>query len=154
MKKMMILAALAAAMMTILSCDRYEDGRPSKDVRNEFARMYPDAFDVEWEWEGKYWDVSFETGSRPNGIEHEAWYDTDGSWIMTKTEVLLSSVPQKIMNYLALDMTYATASFADNDADYCQTPTSEFYRFDMLMNGREVEVDVNLDGKVSPAGRF
>lgn len=83
MKRIVIFAAIAAALMTTASCDRYDDGRPDKNVRSEFARMYPDAFDVEWEWDGKYWNVSFETGTRPNGIEHEAWYDTDGNWIKT-----------------------------------------------------------------------
>ena len=83
MKRIMIFAAIAAALMTTASCDRYDDGRPDKNVRSEFERMYPDAFDVEWEWDGKYWKVSFETGTRPNGIEYEAWYDTDGNWIKT-----------------------------------------------------------------------
>ena len=70
MKKIMILAAVLAA--TMISCDKYEDGRPSKDVISQFDRMYPEAFDVEWGREGTYWEVSFETGARPNGIEHES----------------------------------------------------------------------------------
>ena len=83
MKRIIVIAVIAAALTAISSCDRYDDGRPGKNVRSEFARMYPEAFDVEWEWDGKYWNVSFETGTRPNGIEHEAWYDADGNWIKT-----------------------------------------------------------------------
>ena len=146
----MALAASLAAL-AMVSCDKYEDGRPQKSVTKEFNKMYPDAFDVEWEWDGKYWEVSFETGSRLNGTEHEAWYDDGGDWLRTKTEIPLSAVPQKIINILAGDMTYGTASYADNDADYIETPSGNFYRFDLRLNGVVVEVDVNVNGEVALA---
>lgn len=149
MKKMMLFAALLAAML--VSCDKYEDGRPQKNVINEFKSMYPDAFDVEWGWEGIYWEVSFETGSRPNGVEHEALYDTDGNWIQTKTEIPVSSVPQKIKDFLTADPTYGSASLADNEADYFETPSGNFYRFSIRLDGIAIEVDVNENGEVSPA---
>ena len=58
----MIFAVAAIAALTLLSCEKYEDGKPAKSVRSEFAEMYPDARDVEWEAEAGYWKVSFETG--------------------------------------------------------------------------------------------
>lgn len=149
MKKIMLLAAVLAAMM--ISCDKYDDGRPQKDVRNEFNSMYPDAFDVDWEWEGAYWIVSFETGSRPDGIEHEAIYDADGNWIQTKTEISIGNVPQFIRDFLTADPVYGSASLADNEADYIETPSGNFYRFSIRLDGITVEVDVNENGKVSLA---
>lgn len=149
MKRMMIILAVSFAALAMISCEKYEDGRPQKDVRNEFSKMYPDAFDVEWDWEGTYWDVSFRTGSRPNGTEHEAWYDKTGNWIRTKTEIMLSSVPQQIRDFLAADSDYGTAPFADNDAEYIETPSGNFYRFDLRLNGVVVEVDVNVNGEVT-----
>ena len=38
MKKLMMILACAVAMMTV-ACEKYDDGRPSKDVRNEFNNM-------------------------------------------------------------------------------------------------------------------
>lgn len=149
MKKIMIVAAVAVAALMMVSCDKYEDGRPSKDVRNEFSRMYPDAFDVEWEWNGTYWDVSFETGKRPNGTEHEAWYDKDGNWLRTVTEMLVSAVPQQIKDFLAADPTYGQGSIADPEAEYIETPEGNFYRFDVSLAGNRVEVDVNVNGEVT-----
>ena len=145
---------IAAAVMLLVAagaCEKYEDGRPSKDVRTEFARMYPGAWDVEWEPQGGYWKVSFETGTRPNRIEHKAWYDDAGNWIMTETDMLLSSVPQVIKDYLAADEVYGNAAISDNDVEFWQKPEGDFYRFDLRLDGREVEVDVTEDGKVSPA---
>ena len=149
MKKMIIAAAAFIAAIAFVSCDRYEDGRPSKDVRSEFARMYPDAFDVEWEWDGMNWDVSFETGKRPNGTEKEAWYDADGNWLRTTTDMMLSAVPQNIKDYLAADPVYGTSPIADNEVEFIETPSGNFSRFELSVEGRRVEVDVNVNGKVT-----
>lgn len=148
MKKIMIFAMIA---LFAISCEKYDDGRPDKSARNEFDRMYADAKDVEWDREGAYWKVSFETGTRPDRIEHEAWFDDAGNWIMTETDMFLSSVPQVIKDYLAADPVYGAATVRDNDVEFWQKPDGNFYRFDLRLDGREVEVDVTEDGKVSPA---
>ena len=149
MKKIMMIMAVAVAALVMISCERYDDGRPQKDVRNEFNRMYPEAFDVEWEWNGTHWDVSFETGSRQNGTVHEARYDKSGNWLMTKTEMLITAVPQQIKDFLSASPDYGTAPYADNDAEFIETPSGNFYRFDLRVNGVVVEVDVNANGEVT-----
>lgn len=150
MKKLIVIIASLVAALAIVSCDKYEDGKPSKDVRNEFSRMYPSAWDVEWENQGAYWEVSFETGSRPDGTDHKAWYDKGGNWIQTCTEVLLSAVPQSVKDYL-MASEFGTGQFEDNDAEFFETQSGNFYRFDIRMGGREIDVDVTEDGKVSQA---
>lgn len=152
MKRILSTIFVATLIVFASSCDKYEDGRPQKSVIKEFNTMYSDAKDVEWEREGGYWKVSFETGTHPNRIDHEAWYDEAGNWVMTETDMLLSSVPQEIKDYLAADPVYGTASLRDNDVEFWQTPAGNFYRFDLRHEGREVEVDVTEDGKVSLAG--
>lgn len=152
MKRFLAISAMAVALFVAQSCDKYEDGKPPKEVRAEFDRMYPNAWDVEWERTGSvYWVVSFETGSRPDGTDRKAWYDEKGVWIQTVTDVLLSDVPQDIKNYLQ-ESEYGGAAFEDNDAEYFETQSQDdFYRFDLVMGGREIEVDVNSNGNVTPA---
>lgn len=151
MKRYFMMIAAALMLVTVASCEKYEDGKPSKDVRSEFNRMYPKAWDVEWEWIGGYWEVSFETGDRPNGTDHKAWYDAEGNWIRTVTDVLLTSVPQNIKNYLQ-ESEYGNAQFEDYDAEYFEVATGDdFYRFDLVQGGREIEVDVSENGEVTPA---
>ena len=41
MKRMITIAAAVMLLVAAGACEKYEDGRPSKDVRTEFARMYP-----------------------------------------------------------------------------------------------------------------
>lgn len=146
-----LLIIAAVALFAASACEKYDDGRPSKDVRSEFNRMYPDAWDVEWEYEGTCWEVSFETGKRPNGIDHTALYGTDGTWISTSTDILLSAVPEDIRNYLATSE-FGSALIIDNDEEYIETPSGNFYRFDMSAGGERIEVDVNENGDVSLAG--
>lgn len=150
MKKFITILAVTAAAILISSCDKYDDGRPSKDVRHEFIRMYPDAWGIEWEYDGFYWEVDFHTGARPNGVEHTAWYDKDANWIRTVTEVPLASVPQKIKDYLSASE-YGSSQYEDYYVDLFETPAGRFYRFDIYIDGREVEVDVTEDGKVTLA---
>ena len=151
MKHIMTIMILLVSAMTYVSCEKYDDGRPPKDVRSEFDKMYPDAFDVEWEWDGTYWEVDFETGSRLNGIEKEALYDRSGKWIRTATDMLLSSVPQNIITYLAMDPNYGKASIVGEQVKYIETPSGNFYRFELSVAGHRTEVDVNVNGVVTVA---
>lgn len=146
-----IMSLIAAASLLSMSCDIYEDGTPAKSVRSEFRSMYPEAKDVEWEREGKNWSVSFEIGKRPNVIEYEALYDTSGNWIMTENDVLLMDVPQSIKDFVAASAEYGSLPYADSDAEYYQTPAGDFYRLELNNNGREIEVDVTTDGKITLA---
>lgn len=143
--------AAVAALVLAAACEKYDDGRPPKNVRSEFDRMYPDAWDIEWDYEGTAWVVDFETGPRPNGVEHTAIFDLSGNWISTETELPLTSVPQNIKDYLAASE-YGDAQYEDYFVDFFETPTGKFYRFEVYLNGGKAEVDVTEDGKVSVAG--
>ena len=146
MKKIMMILACVVAMTTV-ACEKYEDGRPSKDVRTEFNKMYPDAKDVEWGHEPGCWVVSFETGTPPNVLEHEARYEADGTWVGTVTEYTVNSVPKEIRNYLA-QSDYGKYPVVDDDVDFCETPTGSYYVFAVNMNGATIPVRVWPDGKV------
>ena len=149
---MMILTI--AASMFMMACDMYDDGIPSKAVRSEFKSMYPDAKDVEWDREGMYWSVSFETGSNSNRVDHEALFDTEGNWIYTETDMYMSLVPQSIKGFLEANPEYGILPLDDKEVEYYQTPSGNFYRFDLKLAGRDIDVDVTEDGKVSLAKKL
>ena len=150
MKKMIMILACVVAMTTI-ACEKYEDGRPSKDVRSEFAKMYPDARDIEWNVEAGYWVVSFETGTPPSRLDHEAWYDADANWIKTVTDYPLSMVPQGIKDIRAASE-YGNLPLEDREVEFFETSSSgNFYRFDLWQGGREIKIDVHTNGSVAPA---
>ena len=145
---------LAVAAAAQISCEKYEDGKPSKNGRSEFERMYPDAKDVEWDREGMYWSVSFETGSYSNRVDHEALFDTEGNWIYTETDMYMSLVPQSIKGFLEANPEYGILPLDDKEVEYYQIPSGNFYRFDLKLAGRDIDVDVTEDGKVSLAKKL
>lgn len=151
MNKYAILMAIAASVFAIASCDKYEDGKPSSSVLDRFEAMYPGAWDVEWEREGVYWEVSFDTGSYPNEIDNTAWFTNDGTWVRTETDLYIGSVPAAIKEFLQ-NSEYASALLEDTEIDYIQTPDGNYYQFELIYNGAKIKVNVTEDGKISLAG--
>ncbi len=146
--KRIVLLAMAILGMISTSCEKYEDGRPAKDIRNEFDRMYPDARDVEWESEGGYWKVSFETGTASGRLGHEAWFDRSGEWMKTETDVFLMNIPQAVKDFLKASE-YGTGNVDGDDIEYVQTPQGNYYRFKVRVDGRTVYVHVSENGTVT-----
>lgn len=148
MKKIIIALAILAASMTALSCDRYDDGRPPKVVREHFADMFPKAKDVEWEVEMGYWKVSFETGTGVSRVDSEAWYNETGEWVRTETDRFLSSLPEEIKAIIS-SSEYASAMI--DDVKYVQTPSEEYYQFELTVAGASIYLDVYNDGRIIPS---
>ena len=148
MKRILAFTVMAVAALSLLSCEKYEDGKPSKDVRTEFKDMYPDARDVEWEVERGLWQVSFETGTPPAVKEHEAWYDANGNWIRTETDILASELPQSVKDALAASE-YASATLLPDEIEYVTTPASDYYSLELMFNGVKIRLNVTEGGEVS-----
>lgn len=148
MKRFFMIFAVAVAAMALLSCEKYEDGKPAKDVRSEFKKMYPDAKDVEWEGRGGYWIVSFETGTPPNEVDREAWYDQKGEWVKTETDILANALPESVKDAIA-GSEYASAVIDGDDVVYVETPSGNYYRLELKVGGLDVYIDVTEDGKIS-----
>lgn len=147
---MMILAI--ASSVIVMACDMYDDGVPSKTLRNQFRTTYPEARDVEWDREGLNWSVSYEIGQYPDVVEYETLYDKNGKWLMTKKELRMSDVPENIKSALSASE-YGSYQLDDNEVEYYQTEKGNFYRFDLEKNGKDVDVDITEDGKVTLARR-
>lgn len=151
MKRIILTVILAISAMTMFSCEKYEDGKPVKSVREAFEEMYPDARDVEWDMELTGWKVSFETGTPPDIKESEAWYDMNGNWLRTETDLLASALPQVVKDALAASE-YASAVLDAGDVEFVETPDGNFYQLEVILKGLEVKLKVSEDGKISLAG--
>ena len=118
-----------------------------KDVEAEFNNMFPDATDVEWEDEGEYWEVSFEMETPEGEVEGEVWFDKDGNWLGTETEISTDALPQYVLDAIAASE-YANAE-PDDEADYIQTPSGSWYELELECDDFEVEVMVTEDGTLT-----
>jgi hypothetical protein len=73
---------------------------------------------------------------------------------MTETDVYIHDVPQSVKDALAANAEFGSLPLEDREVEYYQTPDGNFYRFDLVSAGRDIDVDVSEDGKVSLAKRI
>ena len=67
---------------------------PPKNVVSAFKAKYPSAKRVEWEVKNTYQVAEFHI----DFTEAEAWFDNNGQWVMTESDVKYSSLPVVIRN--------------------------------------------------------
>ena len=165
MKRILIIAAIAAAAMTMSSCNKYDGYALSEAVRQNSKMMPPksvadempadklqipdDARDVEWEKEGPYWVLSYDLGRGADKKEVDVYFDADGAWVMTKTDLHIKDVPQYIKDFVTNSSQYAGARFSDHDAEYVEKPSGNSYLLELIINGYEIDVEVTEDGDIT-----
>lgn len=165
MRKSFILAAFAVALIGIASCEKYDDVLNSAAVRRNSDVMPPksvsenmpedklqvpsNAKDVSWDKDGAYWELSYETGWGASKVEVEVYFDEQGAWVMTRSDVRLKDVPSDIKEYVTSDPEYAGARFSDRDADYIERPDGNSYLLEVIVNGREVDLEVSEYGQIT-----
>ena len=89
------MATLVCSSFVFMSCDDDDDKfTPESIVTKAFDTKYPDAQRVSWENEAGYVKAEFYTGS----YEAEAWFDPQGNWMLTETDLPYKALPQTVKN--------------------------------------------------------
>ena len=63
-------------------------------------------------------------------------------------------IEAKFYQFLEANPEYGILQLDDREVEYYQTPSGNFYRFDLKLAGRDIDVDVTEDGKVSLAKKL
>lgn len=111
-------------------------------IKAFIAEKYPNARIVDVEVEKGLIEVDIVDGEVPC----ELLFDSEGRWLSTETEVRLADVPKVVTDALAAS---EYASYEIDEIDHYLTPDSEYYRFELESNDREVEIDIALDGTIT-----
>lgn len=166
MKRIFILATFAVALLTTSSCSKYDvldstavrrnsDVMPPKSVSDQMPadklQVPSDARDVSWDKDGAYWELSYEVGYGINKIEVEVYFDSEGNWVMTKTDMRIKDVPAYIKDYVTSSPDYAGAVFSDRDADFIERPEGNSYLVEVIVDRAEIDLEVTEDGEISVA---
>lgn len=103
MKSFGLLILLCAfTFSAALYASNWEDGkaRIKIEVLNAFQQKFPNATDVEWEKEGRYYVAEFKsllnTGTNRQICDMEAWFDSKANWKMTVSDVVYQILPAAI----------------------------------------------------------
>lgn len=96
MKKGIKAIALGMMMLAIVSCDKDHDDLKNipQPVKTSFKAKYPNANRVEWEQKGEYVVADFNDNHR----DAEAWFDAQGNWYMTESDIRKSDLPAAVLD--------------------------------------------------------
>lgn len=90
--KVLLFVFLLITGVVMTSCNQKKQYRPDAKIVNAFNMKYPKANQVEWEQKQGYYVAEF----HDNGIECEAWFDNNGKWSMTESNIRYNALPQAI----------------------------------------------------------
>ena len=93
MKKRILIFSVAICTLSAAQAqDIFQYQAPSVIV-NEFSKQYPKATDVEWEIEGDFYKVDFETG----------WYNAEGKMVKHKEDISKIELPKTVTDRIKTD---------------------------------------------------
>lgn len=94
MKTTLITAIIMLTSMFAFSSCKSDNYVPAKEIVKAFKAKYPTAKRVEWEVKNTFQVAEFHLGT----IEAEAWFDNNGTWVMTESDIPFRSLPAVIRN--------------------------------------------------------
>ncbi len=132
---------LAASGTILVGCEKdHNNFAANPTVNNAFRAMYTNATRASWGERQGYYVVEF----WQNGVEAEAWFDAQGVWYLTETDVKFSGLPEAVRTAFA---TSEWAAWRVDDIDKLEYPDRE------TAYVIEIEqLDVDLDLWFSPDG--
>lgn len=88
-----------SSLLAWTACDNDDDRRytPAEGIVKALTEKYPGAQRISWEYKHGYEVADFYLGNQ----DTEAWFDAQGKWVLTETELPLSAVPAAITESLA-----------------------------------------------------
>lgn len=148
MKTIFLFTALAVILCIGQGCDNNDDlpsPNGNEKVENTFKLMYPDATSAEWEKKGPYWTVDF----REDGKEKEAWFDEDGNWYQTETDLAFIELPE------AVKTSFQSGDYGDwrvEDVDMFEYKDADtFYVLEVEKGNQDYDLYYSSDGTMIKA---
>lgn len=120
--------------------------QPTSGVFEYIAAHYPEAriVDVDRETEGT--EVEIIDG----GVAREVYFDRNGSWLYTKTEMRRTELPAAVTEAWAGSEYAETEGYRLDDADYFETATDgNYYRLELESRNGNVKLKITPEGELS-----
>lgn len=125
--------------------DDYSDFIPapsSGSIEEFIAAKYPAARIVDIDSENGMTEVEILDGR----VCRELLFNASNEWVYTKTEITLADVPTQVMEAFKAS---SYANYYIDDIDYYETPTENYYRFDLKSAAGDVKFNIEADGKMT-----
>ncbi len=135
----MLALAGSGALMACSDDDDHSVKVPTV-VRSSFEQMYPDATGVEWKGRKPYVMADFRDGAQ----DRQAWFDQDGKWYMTKTEITYAALPEAVRS--AFESSAYAAWRVDDVDQIVRNDLETVYVIDVESGSLEYELYYTADG--------
>ena len=138
MKRTLLIALSILNCILCTGCEK-DDVKAPEAVKTSFNAMFPGATRVEWEKERGLYKAEF----RIDLHEKDAWFEKDGTWVRTKTDIALSEVPAVVMQTAKDNQ---GASWVIEDIDYYEQATgvTAYYRVEYEKSGSDKERSIRI----------
>lgn len=134
MKKLILLIACAGLFSFSVSAQKMDVARVPAAVKATFAKQFPTATDVNWEKEGKEYEVAFKNKGQAMTVS----LDAKGTLLETETGLKSSELPAAIQKYLSDNYKGKTIQSADKTV----AGTKVTYEV-VVEKGKELVFDAN-----------
>lgn len=119
----------------------YLPGAKPAQIDDYIKTHYPTARIVEVETERDRIEVDIVDGK----VARELTFTLAGEWTQTKTEIRTLEVPPQILAVLAGSQ---YGSWRVDDVDFIETPTVDYYLFELESGDREVHLKIDTNGTI------
>ena len=120
MKKIIVLMSAFLLISLMGFTQKIAPEKVPADVKQAFAKKFPSVTDVNYKKEKKDYQVSF----KEKGVGMSAIFNSSGEWLETKTIIIESDLPKKVLtsaatNFVGFTITEATiVESPDKVVDY------------------------------------
>lgn len=129
--------------LSFMGCNDDDDSNVdiiSNELRTAFTEKYPSAKNTKWENKGNYKVADFYN----NNLETSAWFDSNGEWYMTETDLPFNSLPQAVKNAFQASE-YSTWKI--DDVDMLERKGTEIvYIIEVESQNKEVDLYYSAEG--------
>ena len=116
---------------------------PSTQIQNTLVQLYPDATDVDWEFEDGKWEAEFDIDHQ----EFEVRFGQDDQWQETAQELKCRDLPSQIKEKVRLDY----PSYRLDDTERIWMSDFEGYRIELEKWRSEITLLLAMDGTIVSA---
>lgn len=139
MKNLVLLIAVVA-IFSLNACGQKGKDIP-ENIKTAFTQKFPTATKVKWDKENeKEWEAEF----KMDGKEYSANFDMNGAWMETEYEISVSEIPAAVKATLDTEF----AGYKIDEPEVSETATAKLYEFELKKGKEELEVAIDLNGKV------
>jgi hypothetical protein len=143
MKKMMMFLA-ASAVLFAVACDKDDDVRPVDQLDaatlEAVMALYPSGNVVDVDVYQDFVEVEVMDGM----VSRDVYFDKQGRWLRTKTDVRVADLPSAVTNAIAAS---EHAALYIDDAEWVETPEGSYYVIELDSNP-DVYLQITAEGVI------